>query len=469
MESDDDPVLPSHGRRGGVKRGTECPYLDTVSRQNLDFDFEKCCSVSLSPVNVYACLVCGKYFQGRGPKTHAYTHALEVGHQMYMKLSDGKVYCLPDGYEVVERSLDDIRYVLNPTFTAEEIARLDQDVSWARTLDGSEYMPGLVGLNDMRANDYANVIIQLLARIVPLRNFFLQAANYSSSRSQLVHRFGELMRKIWNPRNFKGQVSPHEFMQAVMAASDKRFTIEKQSDPNDFFAWLLNTLHLGLTNNKRKKASIITRCFQGELEITTEAGTGKAVDADGKPLAADLVERVPFLVLGMDLPPAPLYKDALERNIIPQVPIFEILHKYDGQKVHDDIKLGRRRYKFMRLPNFLAMHMKRFTKNNFYVEKNPTIVNFPVKNLLLKDVVPVPSGKTGQPVLSRYDLLANIVHDGKAGEGSYRCHIHRKVEENWYEVQDLRVTDVLPQMVALSESYLQLWSLRTEESTKRAG
>jgi len=31
--------------------------------QNLDFDFEKCCSVSLSPVNVYACLVCGKYFQ----------------------------------------------------------------------------------------------------------------------------------------------------------------------------------------------------------------------------------------------------------------------------------------------------------------------------------------------------------------------------------------------------------------------
>ena len=35
----------------------------TAALQNLDFDFEKCCSVSLSPVNVYACLVCGKYFQ----------------------------------------------------------------------------------------------------------------------------------------------------------------------------------------------------------------------------------------------------------------------------------------------------------------------------------------------------------------------------------------------------------------------
>jgi hypothetical protein len=41
-----------------------CPYLDTINRQVLDFDFEKLCSVSLSHLNVYACLVCGKYFQG---------------------------------------------------------------------------------------------------------------------------------------------------------------------------------------------------------------------------------------------------------------------------------------------------------------------------------------------------------------------------------------------------------------------
>lgn len=42
-----------------------CPYLDTIDRSILDFDFEKLCSVSLSNNNVYACLVCGKYFQGK--------------------------------------------------------------------------------------------------------------------------------------------------------------------------------------------------------------------------------------------------------------------------------------------------------------------------------------------------------------------------------------------------------------------
>lgn len=41
----------------------QCPYLDTINRHVLDFDFEKLCSVSLTRINVYACLVCGKYFQ----------------------------------------------------------------------------------------------------------------------------------------------------------------------------------------------------------------------------------------------------------------------------------------------------------------------------------------------------------------------------------------------------------------------
>lgn len=84
--------------------------------QVLDFDFEKFCSVSLSNLNVYACLICGKYFQGRGPKSHAYTHSLEAGHHVYINLLTEKVYCLPDGYEVIDPSLDDIRHVLNPRY-----------------------------------------------------------------------------------------------------------------------------------------------------------------------------------------------------------------------------------------------------------------------------------------------------------------------------------------------------------------
>ena len=63
------------------------------------------------------------------------------------------------------------------------------------------------------------------------------------------------------------------------------------------------------------------RCaLQGELEITTEAGTGKAAQPGPGGQLKDHVERMPFLMLALDLPPAPLYKDVLEKDIIPQVP-----------------------------------------------------------------------------------------------------------------------------------------------------
>lgn len=88
------------GRSHGVedRRSRHCPYLDTINRylndqdciyyfnpillfcystlfffffffrSVLDFDFEKLCSISLSHINVYACLICGKYFQGKSDR-----------------------------------------------------------------------------------------------------------------------------------------------------------------------------------------------------------------------------------------------------------------------------------------------------------------------------------------------------------------------------------------------------------------
>lgn len=64
-----------------------------------------------------------------------------------------------------------------------------------------------VGLNNIKETDFVNVTIQSLMRVTPLRNFFLIPENYLHSKSPLLHRFGELTRKIWHARNFKGQVS----------------------------------------------------------------------------------------------------------------------------------------------------------------------------------------------------------------------------------------------------------------------
>ena len=104
----------------------------TVNRNVLDFDFEKVCSVTLSNINVYVCLVCGKYFQGmfsrlfttffpngffpsllgRGRNTPAFVHSHQADHHVFMKMETLKAYCLPDGYEIIDSSLNDIRVYL---------------------------------------------------------------------------------------------------------------------------------------------------------------------------------------------------------------------------------------------------------------------------------------------------------------------------------------------------------------------
>ena len=112
MNNDDDDEIEAHYRTlSKAGEAMKCPYLDTVNRQALDFDMEKLCSVTLGNRNVYACLVCGKFFLGRGRGTPAYTHSVQCSHFVFMNISSeieenfAKAYCLPDGYEIQDTSL----------------------------------------------------------------------------------------------------------------------------------------------------------------------------------------------------------------------------------------------------------------------------------------------------------------------------------------------------------------------------
>jgi U4/U6.U5 tri-snRNP-associated protein 2 len=126
------------------EESTSCPYLGTIDRTRLDFDFEKVCSVSMQSTNVYACLVCGKYFQGRGKNSQAYTHSLQAGHHVFLNLGSKRFYCLPDGYEVIDSSLEDITGVLDPAYPDEALLNLDQVSPKCRTLDGQVYLLTLI-------------------------------------------------------------------------------------------------------------------------------------------------------------------------------------------------------------------------------------------------------------------------------------------------------------------------------------
>ncbi|KAI8327913.1 hypothetical protein BC941DRAFT_364269 [Chlamydoabsidia padenii] len=361
-------------------------YLDTIDRHMLDFDFEKVCSVSMSNINIYACLVCGNYFQGRGKSSHAYFHSMHKDHHVFLNLHTLKVYILPDGYEVDDPSLNDIKYVLNPTLTKQQVSQLDQNNLPSFDLNNKKYIPGFVGLNNIKANDYVNVVIQALVHIPSFRDFFILQDFEKQGRSQLVTRFGSLVRKMWNPRAYKGQVSPHELLQEISSASGKRFKLTTQGNAIDFLSWFLNTIHRDLGGSKKQNSSIVYQTFQGQVQMESqEIGPADNGREKGQVLVFDEDRPMtktssPFLFLALDLPPAPLYQDEAEANIIPQVPLTTILNKYDGVTVQE-ITGQKKRYQITRLPRYIIFNIKRFNKNNFTDEKNPTIVNFPIKNI----------------------------------------------------------------------------------------
>lgn len=289
----------------------QCPYLDTVQRSVLDFDLEPACSVSLvTGPHIYACLVCGKYFRGRGVHTPAYTHAVEESHFVFLHLSKATFHCLPDDYVIHDASLHDIRDALHPTYNSNHLKQLDSSTELSRDLFGRLYLPGFVGLNNLHKTDGINAVVQALAHVRPLRDYFLRQSNSSSNNSistktdamlqqqqqyraacSVTLQFGALVRQLWSDRRFKSHLDPHMLVNAVSAASGNKFgAAGKQVDAGQFLAWFLHQLHLGTGGatlasassslDKKKKnrrhlrssqqpSSIVEQIFQGRVRVTT--------------------------------------------------------------------------------------------------------------------------------------------------------------------------------------------------------
>lgn len=76
----------------------------------------------------------------------------------------------------------------------------------------------------------------------------------------------------------------------------------------------------------------------------------------------------------------------------------------------------------------------------------------------------------------KYDLVANITHEspadvGREGkhdplqEGCYKCHVQHKASNQWYEMQDLHVQEIMPQLIGVSESYVLIFERKAAQVT----
>ena len=557
---------------------SDCPYLDTINRRLLDFDAERVCSVSNSNLHIYACLVCGRYFQGRSHHSHAYNHAATASHHMFIQLDTARIWCLPDGYEVNDTTLRDIQYNLKPTYSPHDIAALDSGLRRVRTAAagaGDEgYVVGLMGLNNLKQTDWLNVVLQSLVRVTHLRNHFLLASynttdtatpalaatsatstitvssslQSSSQSTALLPSFTLLIRKLSNPRAFRGHVSPHELLHALSIASNGLYRIDQSTDPLQFLSFLLNRLdrEIKAGSGRGRSETIVRECFQGMVRVSTSRrkkerngkskggqdndeedekaetkGMEDEEEEEEEKLADDddldhpdkyttTTTLTPFLYLSLSLPPMPLFQSATTQSILPTVPLGSLLSRFLPSAPPTFLPSGeRRRVRLLRLPRYLILHYQRFQHNEFFKEKNHTLVHFPLTALdlspyLTPDASSPPRLATATMSIKqlldecrasgvsvagmverdelvraverlrrrtdgggggRYNLLCNVVHDGEAVGGHYRVHVLHRGSGSWYEVDDLRVvtSDTMAQMVGLSEAYIQIYERQEQD------
>ena len=87
--------------------------------------------------------------------------------------------------------------------------------------------------------------------------------------------------------------------------------------------------------------------------------------------------------LRLDLAEETLFTDPGASHLV-QVALYDLLDKYNNEK-STEVLVGEKRvvkkYSVKKLPPYLVFHIHRFKHNNFFLEKNNTLVSFPLQNL----------------------------------------------------------------------------------------
>ena len=355
-----------------VKERTDCPYLSTINRGFLDFDNERKCSVTLVVNNIYMCLACGSMFHGKGIGTAAYTHSMDAEHYVFIDTCTGQVWCIPDMYEIKDDSLSDIVHNVDPSYTKKQISELlRKPATGYRITDRSEFCIGYVGLNNLKHTDPFNASLQMLFHVPTLVQHFMQHFIYrkESKRSLLRDSLSELYRKVWNPNNYNGRVSPRNFIQSLETVTSGQFAVGKWDDPQVFLHSLLALLNAAerkarnSKENKNGKKTVIEETFQGEMQIITRTHNVVDLETEERTLIDERTSRVPFFTLPVELPKAVLSKSEGQRNAIPQEHLQVLLEKYNGIRERTKGLGGNKAesstYKIIKLPKYVVVFYKR--------------------------------------------------------------------------------------------------------------
>ncbi|XP_068615482.1 ubiquitin carboxyl-terminal hydrolase 2-like [Brachionichthys hirsutus] len=119
-----------------------------------------------------------------------------------------------------------------------------------------------------------------------------------------------------------------------------------------------------------------------------------------------------------------------------------------------------KRFSVQKFPQILVLHLKRFSDSKIRASKLSTYVNFPLKELDLREF----ATESGEHAV--YNLYAVSNHLGSALGGHYTAYCRHPALGEWYSYNDSRVSPVSSSQVRSSNAYVLFYELSPSPHSK---
>ncbi|NXI75953.1 UBP2 hydrolase, partial [Rhipidura dahli] len=344
----------------------------------------------------------------------------------------------------------------------------------------SKAVQGLTGLRNLGNTCFMNSILQCLSNTKELRDYCLQNQylrdlnNNSRMHTALMTEFAKLIQLLWTSSPNES-VSPSEFKTQIQRYAP-RFVGYNQQDAQEFLRFLLDGLHSEVNRvlvrprastdtldhlpddeksrqmwrrYQEREDSRISDLFVGQLKSSltcSECGyCSTAFD--------------PFWDLSLPIPK----KGYGEVTLMDCLRLFTKEDVLDGDEKPTCCRCKARtrctkKFSIQKFPKILVLHLKRFSEARIRSSKLTTFVNFPLKDLDLREFA---SQSCNHAV---YNLYAVSNHSGTTMGGHYTAYCKSPVSSEWHSFNDSRVTPMSSSHVRSSDAYLLFYELASPSS-----
>nr|XP_004667416.1 ubiquitin carboxyl-terminal hydrolase 2 isoform X1 [Jaculus jaculus]XP_045002203.1 ubiquitin carboxyl-terminal hydrolase 2 isoform X1 [Jaculus jaculus] len=344
----------------------------------------------------------------------------------------------------------------------------------------SKSSQGLAGLRNLGNTCFMNSILQCLSNTRELRDYCLQRlymrdlSHTSSAHSTLMEEFAKLIQTIWtsSPNDV---VSPSEFKTQIQRYAP-RFVGYNQQDAQEFLRFLLDGLH-----NEVNRVTVRPKLNSDNIDHLPDDEKGrqmwrKYLEREDSRIGDLFVGQLKSSLTCTDCGYCSTVFDPfwdlslpIAKRGYPEVTLMDCMRLFTKEDVLDGDekptccrcrarKRCIKKFSIQRFPKILVLHLKRFSESRIRTSKLTTFVNFPLRDLDLREFA---SENINHAV---YNLYAVSNHSGTTMGGHYTAYCRSPVTGEWHTFNDSSVTPMSSSQVRTSDAYLLFYELASPPS-----